>query len=668
MKNVIIKSLEMHYFKGITGKTVEFGEKETVIAAPNGAGKSTIVDAFFWCLWGKNAAGQSDQKFAVKTVDRNGTEIPHVNHEVELILEVDGETQTFKRILVPEYDKDDKLKGNHSEYFWNEVPMKKSEYDAKVNEVVKETVFKLVTSPYAFLQLDWQKQRDTLMRIAGDIKDDDVEGDFEALKNILKSKSLEEYRTEVANKLKRVNDAMQTIPARIDEVQRGIPELDDPEMLDMIQKDAEEKISEVDDLMRSAAISVETLNADRNALAKEIADLKFRQSELLQAAQAKERNEIHASNARYNEAEQHKAAIRQEEASDAANCKARHSFVNARLGNIRERRDIIDRQLTELRARWTSVNGQGFSAEEYLKCPLYGHICQDGSACSQYDQNQGQAFSRFMEDKQKQLDAITCKGQELKAEMEAAMAEISRAEDDIKAIKDGYETRCRERESMFVMCENTQKQYPRRPLISTVKGEDIPEWVELGLEIEEKQSRLDKMVVYEAEGNDQALARRAELIKHLDSIKQKKADIQRAEAAQKRVEELETELRTLGAQKAQLELEKNCCRDFEVAKMNMITGKVNSLFKIVRWQMFAKQVNGEEVPACICLCGGVPWNDTNDAGRLNAGIDVAYTLSKASGISAPMFIDGAEKSLNIYYPGGQRILLKVAAAEEITTK
>ena len=92
--------------------------------------------------------------------------------------------------------------------------------------------------------------------------------------------------------------------------------------------------------------------------------------------------------------------------------------------------------------------------------------------------------------------------------------------------------------------------------------------------------------------------------------------------------------------------------------MEMITDKVNGRFRIVRWQMFERQVNGEEVPACICLCGGTPWSDANACEKVNAGIDVAHTLGEASGISAPMFIDGAESFGNIYNPGGQRILLR----------
>ena len=45
--------------------------------------------------------------------------------------------------------------------------MKKKEYDEKIHEIIDEEVFKLITSPYAFLSLDWKTQRDMLVKMAG---------------------------------------------------------------------------------------------------------------------------------------------------------------------------------------------------------------------------------------------------------------------------------------------------------------------------------------------------------------------------------------------------------------------------------------------------------------------------------------------------------------------
>lgn len=670
MKKIRIKSIAMHYFKGIENRTVDLGEGTTLISAPNGAGKSTIADAFHWCLWGKNARGE--QKFSVKTLDRNGVEIPHVNHEVEVVLGVGDETdplyeeqQTFKRVLVPEYDNDDQLKGNHTDYFWNDVPMKKSEYDAKVSGLVKETVFKLIATPYAFLELDWQKQRDTLMRMAGDIRDEDVPGEYEALVAILKIKSLEEYQKEISAKLKKVNEAMVGIPARIDEVKRGMPETPDLAALNEERCAIEAHIADIDKEARDDAAAINARNADRNALAKQISDLEFRQQTILNEAQAKERNDIHMANSKYTEAERMCKAIVDEERADNANTKAQHTFVSSRLENIRKTRTDIEDTLVELRNEWQHGNSEQFSAEEYLKCPLYGHNCMDGSACAKYDQNQEEAYNKFMAAKKDRLQAINDSGKALKQEIEVHKKSIEECEAQIVKLNQDYEARCKDRETRMIAAEKQMKDNPKRPLVSTIKGTDIPEWVELGLQIELLKDKLSGMTEYQAVNSDNSEARRR-LVSRLDEIKAKQGTVARIDEGKRRIDELEKELSGLGLQKAELEFEKQKCRDFEVDKMNMITDKINHRFTIVRWQMFQRQVNGEEVPACVCLCGGVPWTDANDAGKLNAGIDVAHTLAKASSADVPMFIDGAEKSTNIYNPGGQRILLKVEDCREMT--
>lgn len=659
-KEIRIKAISLHYFKGTENRTVEFGDTETVIAAPNGAGKSTIVDAFFWCLWGKNAEG--DQKFSVKTLDATGREIPHVDHEVIVALAVNGEPQTFRRVLVPEYDKDDELKGNHTDYYWNDVPMKKSEYDGKVSEIIGENVFKFITSPYFFLSQDWKKQRETLMRMAGNVTDEQVNeanaGYYTDLVEILKNKTLEEYMKEIQAKIRKTDEAMIGIPARIDEVKRGLPEAPDTGALNEERSAIEMHISELDKQEKDAMAAINAKNMDRNVLAKEISDLEFKQQQILNDAQAKERNSIHLANSKYNEAERMMQTIVEEERSDSEQCKRQHALIDTRLDIIRGTRMSLEEDLAKLREAWQKENAMQFTADEFLKCPLYGHLCQDGEACARYDQNQGAAFEKFTSDKQKKLQSINENGTALKADLEKQNTKIKECEAQIVTLKEGYEARCKDRESRMLMLEQQQKDNPKKPLVSTIKGEDIPEWVELGLTIAEKKGILDGMTEYTAEYSKDAADQRATLVSRLDEIKAQLGAVARIEEGKKRVEELEKELRKLGALKVELESQKETCRNFEIAKMNMITDSVNRKFKIVRWQMFERQVNGEEVPACICLCGGTPWSDANACSKVNAGIDVAHTLSEASSISAPMFIDGAESFGNIYNPGGQRILLQ----------
>ena len=677
MKKVTIKSMSLHYFKGALNQSVTFGENETIIAGPNGSGKTTIMDAFYWCMWGKNSIGQSDQKFLIKTVDENGEEIPHVDHEVQVKIQVEDtdpvrkEMQTFKRILTPKYDKDGNLNGNTTAYYWNDVPLKKSEYDAKVSEVISEDVFKLITSPYTFLQMPWEKQREMLMSMAGTISDAEVAGDDIDLNQLLmdlSGKTLDEYKREVSAKMKKVNEAMSNIPARIDEVKRGMPEAPDMDALQEEKAKIMEEIQEIDAALKNEAEQYNMANKEKTMIGKEISDLLLKQQTILQEKQSEERNAIHKSNASYNSAEQELKIIETEEYTDKQNTDRQLRSLDINISGSSREIGKIEGRLDAMRLEWMNVNEKTFQADEYLKCPLYGHICGDGQACSQYDQNQGASFEKFTNEKKAQLEEITKRGQILKENKTESQKALDRDMAQYKAIQEEYNARkaardARAKEQQAIMDAN-----PKRALISTIKLEDIPECVEIEAQIEERKVKLKTLQEEHPIRNTELETRKVVALDRLKSNNEKASMVGVIERAEKRVQELEEELTNYGAQKAELEYKLDTIVSFEIAKTELLGSRINNRFKIVKWQMFMRQVNGEEIPACICLVDGVRYNDVNDAGKLDAGIDVASALSEAYHVSAPMFIDGAEKSLDIYNPKtAQRIILKVEDRNELST-
>ncbi len=78
--------------------------------------------------------------------------------------------------------------------------------------------------------------------------------------------------------------------------------------------------------------------------------------------------------------------------------------------------------------------------------------------------------------------------------------------------------------------------------------------------------------------------------------------------------------------------------------MDLIEKKVNKLFGYVQFTMFKRHVNSllDPEPCCTCLIKGVPYEDANNAGRINAGIDIINTLCKHYDKYAPIFVDNAE--------------------------
>ena len=104
----------------------------------------------------------------------------------------------------------------------------KKEYTAKVDSIVDEGVFKLLTSPTYFNeQVKWQDRRALLLEICGDISDEDVIASNTALaklNDLLNGKSLEDMKKIIASKKKHINDELEKIPVRIDEINKMMPD------------------------------------------------------------------------------------------------------------------------------------------------------------------------------------------------------------------------------------------------------------------------------------------------------------------------------------------------------------------------------------------------------------------------------------------------------------
>ena len=668
MKQVQIKSMALHYFKGTVNAKIDFFAPITTISGPNGCGKSTVMDAFFWCLWGKSAAGRTD--FALKTNDRDGHEIPHVDHSVTLTLSVDGHEQTFERTLTPKYDKEGQLKGNTTTYVWNQVPCKMAEYNQKVADVIREDTFKLIASPTAFLALDWKQQRDTLIRLAGEVDDYDVAttldndsttGEYHTLLEQLTGKTLAEYRRELDSKIKRINEQMQGIPARIDEVTRNTPAAPDMEALLTQREELRNQLAAIEEQERDDAKAYAARNADRNAVLKSINDLTLQRTQAINDAEAKERMAIHEANQTYIRAEAEYKQLTTEQDADLKSTDSRQQTIKRSIEANRQQSNNINQQLAQLRQTWTEENARQFQASQFLTCPLYGHQCTDQTACSQYDQNQQGAYIKFVEAKRASLDAINAQGTELGTQIKQIIATIDSQLSELNDLNAEIATKMQQRRDRMAELEQTMNLNPKRPLIVKIDPATIAGIPELDTQISALQDQLKGMTSEEPVNTDNSAAKEAirRALADLDVEEAKNTQIAKAT---KRIEELQQELSTLGAEKATLEHQRDLVNAFEIARTTAVSERVNAMFQIVKWQMFERQVNGEEVPACICMIDGVPYASANKASQVNGGIDIASTLANSIKSFAPIFIDNAESITHIYTPSNlpiQQIRLKV---------
>lgn len=224
---ITLKKLVIKDFKGIKSLDVGF-TPETIIRGANRSGKTTIVDAVSWLLFGKESTGRKD--FNIKPLDSKGKSKPKIDNEVHGTFDIDGSEVTYSRILREKWVKkrgelEAVFSGNETIFEINEVPVPAKKFAEKINDLLDEDLFKLVTSPLYFNTLHWEERRSMLMSLVempehGEILEFMDPSEVRLLKTI----DIDEKKAETKAKIKRLKEELKFIPTRIDEVIKGRPE------------------------------------------------------------------------------------------------------------------------------------------------------------------------------------------------------------------------------------------------------------------------------------------------------------------------------------------------------------------------------------------------------------------------------------------------------------
>ena len=79
------------------------------------------------------------------------------------------------------------------------------------------------------------------------------------------------------------------------------------------------------------------------------------------------------------------------------------------------------------------------------------------------------------------------------------------------------------------------------------------------------------------------------------------------------------------------------------AEIDSQEGAINELFRVARWKMFDRTIDGGIVEMCeVTSEEGVPFRSMNDAKKILCGLDVIRVFSERYDCLAPIFVDNAE--------------------------
>ncbi len=619
-------SLRLKNFKGIKEFTFTPEGRNVSVYGDNGTGKTTLFDAFLWLLFGKDNQGKAD--FAVKPLNPDGTPVHNVDVEVEAEIEVDGEKMRLKKIMKEKWTKKRgsataTFSGHTFQYFINDVPAKKKDLDAKLKELAPEEIFRLVTNPFYFPSLHWEKRRQILIDMFGDLSPQQVieqDENLVPLLEILSKRSIQDHMKAVKSQQRDINKRLKEIPARIDELMATLPQaIANPEEIKQKIKELEKKIKAV-----RSGDKIEELIVKKRKLQEELAKIEQKEREKIQAKE----KELWK---RLVEAERQNREFQETCAT-----------LNSKKENLKQQISEKEKILEDLRKEFREISAQQPPQKEI--CPTCGQPFPQ--------EKLKEIQERFQKQKEEKLQDIRKRGKSLKAEVEKEKEELTsimgkitcltqqtKIEKEYKQAKEEYE-KFRAEESKKVLSLN--------PGVKKI----LEQIEKLDRQITETQASLDMSA----------------LEMQLEEERQKLAEIEAAKRINNRVEELKKEEKELVKQYEELEKELYLCEKFIVKKVELLEEKINSQFQMAKFKLFEEQINGGIIECCEILYNGVPFDKgLNRGAQINVGLDIINTLAKHYNFVAPIFIDNAEAIVNIISTEGQQIKLYVKENQKTLT-
>jgi len=646
MKQIILQRLTLVNFKGIHSLDVTFQDGSNVICGENGTGKTTLFDSFLWCLFGKDSTGRSD--FNVKTLGEDGKPFLKLEHSVKLVLLVDGTPVSLQRNFCEVWTKprgmsEETLTNHKTDFYINDVKCgTKKEFDSEVAAILSEDVFRMVTNPFYFTSLKPEIQKDMLLEMAGRVDDSDVASlkpEYAQLLAQLNGKPLAQFLKEVAAKKRAIKDDLATIPASIETAQRLRPQDEDWAALATELKEKKARIAEIDAQLtdRNQAQNAEVER--KLAIQKEIGSKKLSLAQRQNALRAQ-------AQAGVSEAQQEIQGIRYKLDASKREGVSLLDALNRIGANLERKEKEIEGKREEYRAE---NNRQLEFPEGAFVCPT----CKRPLEPEDIETKRQELEQNFNQNKSAKLKRIQEAGKQLRSELDSLIEEQKNIQTKLAENKTAQD-------SLAAELEAKSANIPEAVNPDTLIAQD-GECIRLQNDIVELENQLTQ----EAAPVDVSDLREAKkvLTENVEEIAKRQAKKIQIENADKEIKSLEERKIANNQELAELEGSEFVATSFLKARDNELLSRVNGMFNLVKFNFLSEQLNGGEKLTCVCTVDGTPYPDVNNAGKINAGLDIINAICKSQGITAPIFIDNRE-SVNTLIPTLSQVINLCVSQDE----
>ena len=642
-----ILSLTLENFRSIKNMTVHFDGRDADVLGANGTGKTTIANAICWLLIDRPMTDEAD--FTPKTEGTHG-----LNHKASMTVELaDGQRMTLAKDFYEKWTRKrgasvEEFTGNVTDYYINGVKSKKKEYTEVLETacgIDLERVKMLMVLGYFADTMKTDEKRRILFEMAGEFTDMDVIAANEELKGIEdfflmpgtedQHYTVAQWKKIATEQRKKLNKDLETIPARIDEAERGVAEnIEDADVLNTELNRLEEKKAALEEQKRSLATEDGKQEATRAALAGLEVDLAKQRAAYIEQSAAANR-ELNAEIDRMTKDKR--------EISDKLDTLRRKHKDNLRtLTKMQEERKKLMEEYAAAQSRQWDAGAE--------ICPT----CNQPLPPAQVEELR----AAFNEMKSKQKEDINRRGQVCsKDKIDALAAEMDVQAADIAAMENTV------REMERVIAERKANLTTPPPFEETAAYRDITARME---ELRDGQRIRASAADGVVNGYDRDIASVRE---EIAAVNLRIAKATASEDSRRRVGQLRQELKNTAEQVEYLEQGLHLCEEFVRTKARMVTDSINEHFEFIRFRLFRDQINGGLREVCeptIQNKAGewVEYRSANYAAQVNAKLDIVTTLMRHYGVHLPILMDQGESVTRPLAVEEQLIRFIVSAEDE----
>lgn len=655
MKKLTLKQIRLRDWRSLN-IDVTFNEKSTTIHAKNRVGKSSLFHAWCWLLSGYTDCNNV-RNFNLFDEKRELTkDTPEAS--VRAVVDIDGVEYTFERRAKATFKRErgssEYTKSSSDTYttLIDDIEVSASHWKEFISANVCDSDMITYVLSGDFLSTltieDKNSAREVMMKIVGDIKDDDYTDDYSCIADgLAKGYSLEQIEEQAKNRKKELEKEISSLPKIIESKQLLVSEYAATDYA-TISKEIEVKrirIKDIDTELTDASKRIQSLMEQHHEHISNIRDINTRIDE--------ERNEH--DNKHFDKIRKIKKEIEdvkeRNERTEKQNAIARQTHAQNKTLLRDTQNDVvsIEMSLEALRKQRNEIKSRVFVEES---CP----VCGSAFSIERVNEMRENFYKKQKED----LQECVREGKEKKSRLEASKTlveelkeKISRGEECV-ALEDVslLEKELNETNNNYVEFNNTEiyKELITQRDTIVKKLNDISDEGDKNTKLQDEKSHL---------------------IDDIQTLSQKLGLKQECERLEKEIEEHRESHRMLGVRIAHEEMIIDAVKRKREERALIISKRINERLNGVYVEMFRRLKDGSQTPDCIIRGqGGVQYATINNSAKTLINIELQRLMMRSLDITMPIWVDecknfddenmptGEEQMIYLYASNSPRIIVE----------